>query len=100
VHYTIESTTGEDPSQYLPLESLQGFLEWDLDEGDYLNLTLPLNWTDVPPFAEYRLSLRLRPVWNAVVDLQAGNETAAHIFGVLPGQCPPGTYRSRGSPPT
>lgn len=93
VHYNIISTSGEDPAQYIPPEALEGFLFWDLDLGDARNLTVPLNWSSVPAWAEYRLALQLRPVWNAVVDEQSANETAVHIFGVLPDQCPPGTYR-------
>lgn len=53
-----------------------------------------MNWTAVAPEAELRLAVQLHAVWNAAVDNgTASNSTALHIFGVRPGQCPPGTYR-------
>lgn len=55
---------------------------------------LQVNWTAVAPEAELRLAVQLHAVWNAAVDNStASNATALHIFGVRPGQCPPGTYR-------
>ena len=92
VPYTVHSLTGENMSQYLSAESASGILEWDQQLGEQLNLTIPVNWTAIPPQAEYRLGLSFGTAWNAV--LSGGtNKTAVHIFGVLPDQCPPGTYR-------
>ena len=92
VPYTVHSLTGEDLTQYISVESASGILEWDQQSGAELNLTVPVNWTAIPPQAEYRLGLTFSAAWNAV--LSGGtNETAVHIFGVLPDQCPPGTYR-------
>ena len=90
--YTVQSLTGENLTQYMSADSTSGILEWDQQSGTELNLTLPVNWTAIPPQAEYRLGLTFGTAWNAVV--RGGiNETAVHIFGVLPDQCPPGTYR-------
>jgi len=59
-----------------------------------------VNWTAVAPEAELHLAVQLHAVWNAAVDnSSAGNATALHLFGVRPGQCPPGTYRCAGGPP-
>ncbi len=56
-----------------------------------------MNWTAVAPEAELHLAVQLHAVWNAAVDnSSAGNATALHLFGVRPGQCPPGTYRCAG----
>ncbi|KAK9917087.1 hypothetical protein WJX75_000778 [Coccomyxa subellipsoidea] len=41
VRYTIASTTGEDPSEYIPEDALEGVLAWDQDVGSSLNLTIP-----------------------------------------------------------
>lgn len=92
VQYTVTSSTGEDLSTYLPKDSLRGFLTWDQQPGPWLNLTLPIDWSSVPPQAEYRLSVRLEDPWMARVVGAADNATAVHIFGVLPDQCPPGTF--------
>jgi hypothetical protein len=71
---------------------LQGVLRWEPKEEEMAELVLPVNWTAVPPEAEYRLAVDLVPAWNAHVDLNP-NATAVHLFGVRPGQCPPGTFR-------
>ena len=92
VPYTLQSLTGENLTEYIPAESITGILEWDQQPGSELNLTIPVNWTAVPPQAEYRLGLTTGTAWNAVVRGGA-SETAVHIFGVLLDQCPPGTYR-------
>ncbi len=74
--------------------SAAGTLVWDRQPGAQLNLTLPVNWSSVPPEAEYRLALRLEGAWRARLEgNNMANVTAVHIFGVLPDQCPPGTYR-------
>lgn len=93
VRYTIASTTGEDPSEYIPQDALEGVLSWDQDLGSSLNLTIPVNWTSVPPEAEYRLAVTLEALWRAVVDSPASGAVAMHLFGVQPDQCPPGSYR-------
>ncbi|CAL8464733.1 g4268 [Coccomyxa elongata] len=93
VRYTIASTTGEDPSEYIPQDALEGVLSWDQDSGSSLNLTIPVNWTSVPPEAEYRLGVTLEALWRAVVDSPASGAVAMHLFGVQPDQCPPGSYR-------
>jgi hypothetical protein len=93
LQYTLASTSGEDPRAYLPQRALRGALLWDMQPGEWLNLTLPLNWSAVPPDAEYRLSLSLASPWRARASGDAANVTAVHIFGVLPDQCPPGTFR-------
>ena len=90
--YTVESLTGEDLTRYLSAEAITGILEWDQQPGVELNLTLPVNWTAIPPQAEYRLGLTFGAAWDAVLS-RGANETAVHLFGVLPDQCPPGTYR-------
>ncbi len=90
--YTVTSLTGEDLTQYISAESITGILEWDQQSGAELNLTVPVNWTAIPPQAEYRLGLTFGAAWNAVLSGNP-NLTAVHIFGVLPDQCPPGTYR-------
>lgn len=94
LQYTLASTTGEDARAYLPERALRGALVWDMQPGEWLNLTLPLNWSAVPPDAEYRLALSLGDPWRARAGGNAAaNVTAVHIFGVLPDQCPPGTFR-------
>lgn len=93
VFYTVESTTGEDPTEYIPEEALEGVLSWDQDVGRSLNLTLPVNWSSVPPEAEYRLSVKVEAAWQAEVEGPARGAIAVHLFGVQPGQCPPGSYR-------
>lgn len=93
VRYTIASTTGEDPSEYIPEDALEGVLAWDQDLGSSLNLTIPVNWSSVPPEAEYRLTVSLEAAWQAVVESPGEGVIAVHLFGVQPGQCPPGSYR-------
>ena len=93
LQYTLASTTGEDPRAYLAEQALHGALVWDMQPVGWLNLSLPLNWSAVPADAEYRLSLSLGDPWRARAVGDAANVTAVHIFGVLPDQCPPGTFR-------
>ena len=92
VPYTLQSLTGENLTEYIPKEYMEGILKWDQQPGTELNLTIPVNWTAIPPQAEYRLGLLFGEAWSAILGGGA-NETAVHIFGVLPDQCPPGTYR-------
>lgn len=72
----------------------QGEVRWDPaeDDSEVVEIELPLNWTAIPSQAEYRLSLAVKPAWNALLQ-GPPNVTAVHIFGVRPGQCPPGTFR-------
>ena len=92
VPYTVRSLAGNNLTAFIPEQYTEGLLQWDQQPGAELNLTIPVNWTAIPPEAEYRLGLTFGPAWNAVVT-GGVNQTAVHIFGVLPNQCPPGTYR-------
>ena len=80
------------PDAWLPRSRQKGSLQWDLTAGDLLYIAIPVNWSNVPFEAECHLRAPITDLWNAVV-LSDTNETVAHIFGVRPGQCPPGTYR-------
>ena len=92
VPYTVRSLAGNNLTVFIPEQYTEGLLQWDQQPGAELNLTIPVNWTAIPPQAEYRLGLSFGPAWNAAVT-GGVNQTAVHIFGVLPDQCPPGTYR-------
>ena len=92
VAYTVHSLAGNNLTAFISDQGTEGLLQWDQQPGAELNLTIPVNWTAVPPQAEYRLGLTFGPAWNAAVT-GGVNQNAVHIFGVLPGQCPPGTYR-------
>ena len=92
VPYTVHSLAGNNVTAFVPEQHAEGLLQWDQQPGAELNLTIPVNWTAIPPQAEYRLGLSFGPAWNAAVT-GGLNQTAVHIFGVLPDQCPPGTYR-------
>ena len=96
LQYTITASAGPDAATYIPKRALTGTLLWDTQPGRQLNLTIPVNWSSVPPEAEWRLHVRLAGAWRARLEGgngTAGNITAVHIFGVHPGHCPPGTYR-------
>ena len=92
VPYAVHSLAGNNISAFISEQYTEGLLEWDQQQGTQLNLTIPMNWTAIPPEAEYRLGLTFGPAWNAVVT-GGVNQTAVNILGVLPDQCPPGTYR-------
>ena len=92
VPYTVRSLAGSNVTAFISEQYTEGLLEWDQQPGTQLNFTIPVNWTAISPQAEYRLGLTFGPAWNAAVT-GGVNQTALHIFGVLPGQCPPGTYR-------
>lgn len=85
------TTTGSS-NAWLSQTALQGTISWDAGDGDQVQIPVPVRWQDVPYQAEYRLALELDNGWNAEVGVSK-NETALHLFGVRPGQCPPGTFR-------
>lgn len=91
VAYSLELTSGS-PDAWLPKTRQKGTLHWDLDASNPLHINLPVNWSNVPGNAECHINAEMLDLWNAAV-VGDVNETAAHIFGVRPGQCPPGTYR-------
>lgn len=90
--YDLVLTSGT-PDAWLPRSRQKGSLQWDLTDGDLLHISIPVNWSNIPYEAEYHMQAPITDLWNAVV-LNDTNEVSAHIFGVRPGQCPPGTYRS------
>ncbi|KAL0019979.1 hypothetical protein WJX79_005353 [Trebouxia sp. C0005] len=89
--YDLVLTSGT-PDAWLPRSRQKGSLQWDLTDGELLHIIVPVNWSLIPYEAEYHMQAPITDLWNAVT-LGSVNETAAHIFGVRPGQCPPGTYR-------
>ncbi|KAL0046818.1 hypothetical protein WJX82_010658 [Trebouxia sp. C0006] len=89
--YDLVLTSGT-PDAWLPRSRQKGSLQWDLNDGELLHITVPVNWSLISYEAEYHMQAPITDLWNAVT-LGIVNETAAHIFGVRPGQCPPGTYR-------
>jgi len=89
--YDLVLTSGT-PDAWLPRSRQKGSLQWDLTDGELLHIIVPVNWSLIPYEAEYHMQAPITDLWNAVT-LGTANETAAHIFGVRPGQCPPGTYR-------
>lgn len=91
VAYAMQLTSGSLDA-WLPRARQKGSLNWDLSSGNPVNLNLPVNWSNVPFEAEYHMDAQLTDLWNAALTGQS-NATAAHIFGVRPDQCPPGTYR-------
>lgn len=91
VAYTLELTSGSADA-WLPKARQKGTLQWDLASSNPVQINLPVNWSNVPGEAEYHIEARMLDLWNAALVGDA-NETAAHIFGVRSGQCPPGTYR-------
>eukprot|EP00884_Botryococcus_braunii_P021518 jgi/Botrbrau1/804/Bobra.0352s0001.1 len=81
--YNISATAGPFPS-YLPRASLQGELRWDpVEDDEVAEIQLPHQLDSCTPRGRVPLDAFKGP----------SNITAAHIFGVRPGQCPPGTYR-------
>lgn len=93
VRYTIASASGKDLTEYIPEDALEGVIFWDQDLGSQYNLTIPVTWSSVPPEAEYRLTVTLEAAWRAVVNKPLKSTIAAHLFGVQPDQCPPGSYQ-------
>ena len=92
VSYTLTSLTAANLS-YIPPESRSGLIDWDLEDSGVYNLTVPLEWDEIPPQAAYRITLTLNASLNAEVQGLQMNGTVLHIFGVEQGQCPPGTAR-------
>ncbi|KAK9803015.1 hypothetical protein WJX72_000035 [[Myrmecia] bisecta] len=92
IGYQLVSLTA-DPLDYIPPVNRSGLLAWDMDPGSVLNLTVPVDWDQVPFQAEYRIGLEFAGTWNTAGVAQQANLTAVHLFGVRPGQCPPGTVR-------
>ena len=90
VAYDLEIKPGGFGS-WLPRSKQHASLQWDMPDGD-LQISIPVNWSNVPFEAEYHLQARITYLWNAAVGVNA-NTTLAHVFGVRPGQCPPGTFR-------
>ena len=91
IAYKLEMTSGSLDA-WLPKARQKGTVHWDLAVSNPVSITLPVNWSKVPFEAEYHLNAEIMDMWNAAV-VGDVNETAAHIFGVRPDQCPPGTYR-------
>ncbi len=79
-HTQSTSLTGEDLTQYISAESITGILEWDQQSGAELNLTVPVNWTAIPPQAEYRLGLTFGAAWNAVLSGRPQRDSCAHLW--------------------
>ncbi|KAL3145145.1 hypothetical protein ABBQ38_001747 [Trebouxia sp. C0009 RCD-2024] len=90
VAYDLEVKSGSFGS-WLPRSKQKASLQWDMPDGD-LQISIPVNWSNVPFEAEYHLQARITYLWNAAIAVSA-NTTLAHVFGVRPGQCPPGTFR-------
>lgn len=91
IAYNLELTSGSADA-WLPKARQKGTLQWDLAAGNPVQINLPINWSRVPFEAEYHMDAQMLDLWNAAI-VGDVNETAAHIFGVRPGECPPGTYR-------
>ena len=92
VSYDFTLTSGTFGS-WLPKSRQKGSLQWDILDGNLLHIDIPLNWSKVPYEAEFHLQAPTTYLWNAAVSGDA-NTTVAHVFGVRPGECPPGTFRS------
>lgn len=92
VAYHVQLTSGSFGS-WLSRSKQKGSLQWDMPAGDLLHISIPVNWSSVPFEAEYHLQAHITYLWNAAVSGSA-NTTLAHVFGVRPGECPPGTFRS------
>ena len=91
IAYKLELTSGS-LDVWLPKARQRGTVYWDLAVSNPVSISLPVNWSKVPSEAEYHMNAEIMDMWNAAV-VGDVNETAAHVFGVRPGQCPPGTYR-------
>ncbi|KAK9825612.1 hypothetical protein WJX74_010253 [Apatococcus lobatus] len=92
VSYTLTSLTDANLS-YIPAEARSGLIDWDLEASGVYNLSVPLEWDEIPPQAADRITLTLNVSLNAEVHGLQTNGTVLHIFGVEEGQCPPGTAR-------
>ena len=92
IAFNFALTSGNFGS-WLPKSRQKGSLQWDSSEGDLLHINIPVNWSKVPYEAEYHLQAPTTYLWNAAVSGDA-NASVAHIFGVRPGECPPGAFRS------
>lgn len=91
VAYDLQLTSGSFGS-WLPKLKQKGSLQWDMLAGDLLHISIPVNWSNVPSEAEYHVQAHITYLWNAAVSGGAVM-TLAHVFGVRPGECPPGTFR-------
>ena len=83
---------------WLPRSRQKGSLQWDMPQDDQLQISIPVNWSNIPYEAEFHLQAQMKYLWNADVP-DYTNQTIAHVFGVSPGQCPPGSFRSVNSSP-
>lgn len=92
VSYTLTSLTAANLS-YIDTESRSGLIDWDLEASGTYNLTVPLEWDEIPSQATFRITLTLNASLNANIQGLQENGTVLHIFGVEEGQCPPGTAR-------
>lgn len=90
ISYTITPLAGD--VSFLPRSRLSGSIRWDTGRGGEAQIHLPVDWREVPQWAEYRFAVNLKPMWLAAVK-QTVNDTAVHLFGVANGQCPPGTIK-------
>lgn len=90
VAYDLEVGPGSFGS-WLPRLQQKASLQWNMPDGD-LQISIPVNWSNVPFEAEYHIQAHITYLWNAVVS-GSTNATLVHVFGVRPGQCPPGTFR-------
>lgn len=91
VAYDLKLTSGSFGA-WLPKLKQKGSLQWDISAGDWLQISIPVNWSNVPAEAEYHVQAHITYLWNAAVSGGAVI-TLAHVFGVRPGECPPGTFR-------
>lgn len=91
VAYELELTSGSFGS-WLPKLKQKGSLQWDNPAGDLVHISIPVNWSRVPFEAEYHVQAHIMYLWNAAVS-EGATITLAHMFGVRPGECPPGTFR-------
>lgn len=91
IAYDLKLTSGSFGS-WLPKLRQKGSLHWDIPAGDLLQISIPVNWSNVPSEAEYHVQAHVTYLWNAAMSEDAVI-TLAHVFGVRPGECPPGTFR-------
>ncbi len=92
VSYTLTSLTPGNLS-FIPPDARSGVIQWDLQPSGAYNLSVPLEWEEIPYEAMVRVTLGLNASLNANVQGLQVNGTVLHIFGVEQGQCPPGTAK-------
>lgn len=84
----------ETPSGFLlPPSILAGFIVFRPGQTEK-SIEIPIKWAEVPENAQYRLTIVLQGLYNALTERQPG-QVALFIFGVMPGTCPPGTAVSK-----